>query len=729
MKSRCVLSLLLFGLSAGTAAAQVPAGPEFRVNTFTPGSQFTGSPGSVAADWAGNFVVTWASAVQDGSDYGVFVRRYDPAGVPLGPELQVNTYTTGRQSGSVVAAAGGAGSFVVSWTSVGQDGSDRGVFARRFSAAGAPIGAEFQVNSYTTGGQGASAAAMDPAGNFVIAWGGAGAGDSYGVFLRRFDASGTPLGPELRVNTQTADDQTRPAVAMDPGGRFVVAWESSAFSANDFGIRAQRFDAAGTPSGPAFRVDTPEALTILYSGPSMAMDFAGNFVVVWWDYNYFPPMGKWGLGGPGATGVYGQRFSASGAPRGPEFTVHQSGFTYHDAAAASDAAGNFIVVFDGVSDGGGSGVMARRYDAAGVPRQGAFPVNTTSLGDQQRPVVASDVWGRLFSAWTSNGQDGSAHGVYAQRFGDIAPMALVLDTAPWAGANGNGVLEPGESVDVGPFWRNLTGAPLAVTGDILSFTGPPASGVSYLLQDAVGSYGTIPDGVTAVCTNCYQVAIGYGGTRPTQHWHATLTETLSPAALGRTKPWALHVGGSFTDVPGGSPYFRFVETIFHAEVTGGCAAGLYCPGALTTREQMAAFVLLAKQGPGYTPPACSPPNTFADVPETSIFCDVIEELARRGVVGGCGGGLYCPTAAVPREQMPVFALLTLDPALNPPACGTPMFADVPASSPYCRWIEELARRGVVGGCGGGLYCPTAPVTREQMAVFVSGTFGLTLYGP
>jgi hypothetical protein len=58
-----------------------------------------------------------------------------------------------------------------------------------------------------------------------------------------------------------------------------------------------------------------------------------------------------------------------------------------------------------------------------------------------------------------------------------------------------------------------------------------------------------------------------------------------------------------------------------------------------------------------------------------------------------------------------------------------VFSDVPASSPFCRWIEELARRGITSGCGGGTYCPTNPVTREQMAVFISATFGLTLYGP
>ena len=99
------------------------------------------------------------------------------------------------------------------------------------------------------------------------------------------------------------------------------------------------------------------------------------------------------------------------------------------------------------------------------------------------------------------------------------------------------------------------------------------------------------------------------------------------------------------------------------------------------------------------------------------------------MVTGCGPNLYCPTGPATREQMAVFVLRTLDPALNPPACAPPnLFNDVPETSPFCRWIEELANRGVVTGCGGGSYCPTAPVTREQMSVFLAVTFGLTLYG-
>jgi hypothetical protein len=182
-------------------------------------------------------------------------------------------------------------------------------------------------------------------------------------------------------------------------------------------------------------------------------------------------------------------------------------------------------------------------------------------------------------------------------------------------------------------------------------------------------------------------------------------------------------------MPASSPFYRFVETILHRGVTGGCTTSSYCPIASTTREQMAVFALVSKEGAGYAPPACGAAPMFPDVPVTSPFCRWVEELARRGVVSGCGGGSYCPLASVTREQMAIFVLRTLDPTLNPPVCGgATMYTDVPASSPFCRWIEELTRRGVVTGCGGGAYCPTAPVSREQMGVFLSVTFGLTLYG-
>jgi hypothetical protein len=244
--------------------------------------------------------------------------------------------------------------------------------------------------------------------------------------------------------------------------------------------------------------------------------------------------------------------------------------------------------------------------------------------------------------------------------------------------------------------------------------------------DGAAAYGTIADGATATCStggDCYSVSVA-AAARPATHWDPTVVESLN---AGGPKAWTLHVGGSFTDVPAGSPFFRFVETLLHRQITTGCGATTYCPQGATTRDAMAVFVLVAREGAGFTPPACGTP-VFGDVPASSPFCRFIEELVRRGVTAGCGNGNYCPASPVTREQMAVFVLRTLDPALNPPACGTPVFNDVPASSPFCRWIEELVRRGVVTGCGSGNYCPANPVTREQMGVFITVTFGLTLYG-
>jgi hypothetical protein len=172
-----------------------------------------------------------------------------------------------------------------------------------------------------------------------------------------------------------------------------------------------------------------------------------------------------------------------------------------------------------------------------------------------------------------------------------------------------------------------------------------------------------------------------------------------------------------------------VEKLLHNRVTTGCDGVNYCRFDATSREQMAVFVLVASEGAGYEPPSCTTP-VFNDVLPSSPYCRFIEELFRRGAVNGCGGGNYCPNIPVSREQMAVFVLRTLDPGLNPPACvpGSELFSDVPASSPFCKWVEELARRGVVTGCAPGTYCPAAPVTREQMAVFLSVPFGLTLYG-
>ncbi len=129
-------------------------------------------------------------------------------------------------------------------------------------------------------------------------------------------------------------------------------------------------------------------------------------------------------------------------------------------------------------------------------------------------------------------------------------------------------------------------------------------------------------------------------------------------------------------------------------------------------------------GATYTPPPATG-TEFDDVPWSHPFGHWIEALASEGIAAGCGNGDYCPAQPVTRAQMAVFLLRGKHGAsyVPPPPTGA-VFADVPASHPYARWIEQVAAEGISGGCGAGQYCPDLAVTREQMAVFLVRAFDL-----
>jgi hypothetical protein len=59
-----------------------------------------------------------------------------------------------------------------------------------------------------------------------------------------------------------------------------------------------------------------------------------------------------------------------------------------------------------------------------------------------------------------------------------------------------------------------------------------------------------------------------------------------------------------------------------------------------------------------------------------------------------------------------------------PGPATATFTDVPIGHPFFQFIEALFASGITAGCGGGNFCPDAPLTRGQMAVFLSVALGL-----
>lgn len=100
-----------------------------------------------------------------------------------------------------------------------------------------------------------------------------------------------------------------------------------------------------------------------------------------------------------------------------------------------------------------------------------------------------------------------------------------------------------------------------------------------------------------------------------------------------------------------------------------------------------------------------------------------------GLTTGCGSAppRFCPDQPLNRAEMAVFLLRAKHGgAYTPPAATGTVFADVPVNYWAASWIEQLAAEGITTGCAPGLYCPEAPVSRAQMAAFLTRTFSLPL---
>jgi hypothetical protein len=304
------------------------------------------------------------------------------------------------------------------------------------------------------------------------------------------------------------------------------------------------------------------------------------------------------------------------------------------------------------------------------------------------------------AAYTNSFGQSLIGGVTTQYVLDPASNTLFIQNPP----NG-GVLTMGLPI-------SLNGAPLdfdAVNG----FDIPGRVQVAALGSQAFGrAYAALTVGGQ---TDLYSIALSTGAATLIGPVGAALD--LGGLALGEPGVTTL----TFGDVSGNFAQ-AFIADLAAAGLTGGCATNppLFCPDAPVTREQMAAFIM---RGLGEFAPPAPATQRFADVPATNPFYAFIDRLAALGITLGCGGGNYCPTAPVTREQMAAFIIRALGEP-NPPAPGMPRFADVPPTHPFFAFIDRLAARGITAGCSSTNYCPADPVTRAQMAVFLVRAFNL-----
>jgi tRNA A-37 threonylcarbamoyl transferase component Bud32 len=376
-------------------------GPEFQVNTYTTIGQLYPSVTELSD---GKFVVTWHGQ-GNGDSWGIYGQMYNANGTKFLSESQVNTYTTNSQEYPSVAGLSD-GKFVVIWTSV-QDGNDNGIYGQMFNANGTKYLSEFQVNTYVESSQEYPSVAGLGNGKFVVTWHSNGQdGYSWGVFGQMHNADNSRYGLEFRVNTYTTYDQSNPSVARLGDGKFVVTWVSEFQDGSTYGIYGQLFNANGTKFLSEFQVNTSTTSSQNY--PSVAGLSDGKFVVIWqsdcqdgYDYD-----------------IYGQMYNADGSKYLSEFQVNT--YTtldqrYPFIAGLSD--GKFVVTWTSEGqDGDLNGIYGQIFNANGTKYLSEFQVNTYVGSSQEYPSVAGLGNGKFVVTWHSNDQDGDLNGIYGQMF-------------------------------------------------------------------------------------------------------------------------------------------------------------------------------------------------------------------------------------------------------------------------------------------------------------------------
>ena len=180
---------------------------------------------------------------------------------------------------------------------------------------------------------------------------------------------------------------------------------------------------------------------------------------------------------------------------------------------------------------------------------------------------------------------------------------------------------------------------------------------------------------------------------------------------------------TFADVNPTDFFFDAANYMSNLHVTSGCSTSPaldYCPNDNVTRAQMAIFLVRSVYG-GDTFPYSMTPH-FTDVGPTDFGFSWIQALYELGITTGCTPTTFCPADSVTRAQMAIFIIRTRYGAASdnsftyPP---TPFFTDVPTTGFGFKWIQRMKVDNVTTGCSTTLYCPTDPVTRGQMAVFIT----------
>ena len=361
----------------------------------------SGTAQAVAMHSDGSFVGVYSSQA-DGDGWGIYAQRYAANGTPMGAEMHISETTALNQQWASIGMADN-GDFVITWTN---EGTTQDVFARRYAANGAPQSSEFRVNTTVTGAQRNSTISVHDDGSFIIAWEGNGGGDSYGIYLQRFDSSGVAIGGQTLVNTATSGNQEHAAISINDSGAFLVAWEDTT------GIHAQRFSPAGTKVGGAVDISNDDA--------------ASRISVLLFDDNRFAA--TYSIPVLGIEQVLLKTYSGSSSQTSLWSVNLFSTTDLGNPSLFGTGTGDFVLTWEGYTASGDMDVYYQTFNNTGSATSSVNQVNSYSAGDQKMISGSMLSTNQMVFAFSGAGPT-TATGVY---FRTVSTMPVVPNAPPTA---------------------------------------------------------------------------------------------------------------------------------------------------------------------------------------------------------------------------------------------------------------------------------------------------------
>jgi hypothetical protein len=726
------------------ASGNVYAGGEF---TNVRGGLFTILTADYIAKWNG---ASWSNLGSNGVGNGSLQTSVSEIAVSAAGDVYVcGSFVNVNNGGSVLGAADGIVKWNGSgWSALGSDGAGNGALHTTYGVFALAVSGTqvYAVGGFSYANNGGT---LVPQAAGIAQWNGSnwsalgtGTNGSLNGAVYAIAVKGTDVyvgGTFTNVMDQGV---------VFPAADYIVKWDGmhwSALGSNGAGDGALNgqvtdilIDGSNVYVTGSF-TDVNNNGSVLNAADRLAM----------WDGSNWSALGS-GAGGSGAI------TDAIGAMATKDGDLYVGGW-FENVAGISAA--DFIAKWDGVnwsalgSNGAGEGSLTVSVNALAFYGPDLFVSGQFQNANNNGQVLtAADYlakWdGANWSAVSSNGSGGSSF--------TCPPWTLAVNgSALYAGGCFTNVNDNGTSLDAADYVAKWDGVHWSALGSSGVGNGSISDVVDKVVVNGSNVYvsgrfinvnnnGTVLSAADNIVrwNGTNWVALGSDGTGN----GSVQRETGAMAVGGAT----LYVGGDFIDVNNngnileeadylavhGIPTifadvpetywaWQHIERLYGAGITGGCTTIPlnYCPETPVTRAQMAVFLLVAKHGAGYTPPPAS--GLFSDVPIVGNgYAAWIEQMASEGITGGCGGGNFCPNAPVTREQMAVFLLVAEHGTGYTPPPAAGLFSDVPASNGFAKWIEQLAAEGITGGCGGGKFCPKTSVTRAQMAVFLVAAFNL-----